>query len=127
VLDNTPGGFTLRISSDSSTVDCFHWAPSPWQNHLKKLPKDSGWWSRTVDDRITRVIVMNEDSVSVTSPSETLTLSFDGPFEGVLDRDGDTWIVKPDSYNAVPPKLVRFEMRSGGKARPVEVVRKSFE
>jgi hypothetical protein len=124
VLDNTPGGFTLRISSDSSTVDCFHWAPSPWQNHLKKLPKDSGWWSRTVDDHITRVIVMNEDSVSVTSPSETLTLSFDGPFEGVLDRDGDTWIVKPDSYNAVPPKLVRFEMRSGGKARPVEVVRK---
>jgi len=123
VLDRQDGSFTLRIAIDSSTIDLFHWNTATWVDHRKPLPDESGWMARVIDGRIARIFIFNEDAVSVSYGVEKVEFEFDGPFEGVAERDGDAWVLTPDSYLTDVPGVVgnsKFRMQSSSPAESRE-------
>ena len=115
IIENNPERFSVEITSDSDWVDHFSWRLADWPDHDQKISDDSGFWVRRVAGEVRRIIVMNEDSVTIDSNQETIELSFDGSFEGWFDRTATGWIVTPDAYNAVTPKLLVFEITRDGQ------------
>jgi hypothetical protein len=114
VVEDNPDRFTVEIANDGKQVDQFSWSLADWPDHDEKISDDSGWWVRRVEGEVSRIIVMNEDSVTIDSVQETIQLSFDGPFEGRFDRTDAGWIVTPDAYNAVTPELLTFKITRDG-------------
>ena len=104
----------MEIANDGKQVDQFSWSLADWPDHDEKISDDSGWWVRRVEGEVSRIIVMNEDSVTIDSVQETIQLSFDGPFEGRFDQTDAGWIVTPDAYNAVTPELLTFKITRDG-------------
>lgn len=119
VLDNKDDSFEIEISSAAGTTDRFHWMISPW-TPTEKLADDAGWWFRTEEERITKVIIMNAASVAVSSGRDALEVDFEAPFEGVIERTDTGWVVIPDRYNAVTPSLLTFHVESDGAMRAFE-------
>jgi len=115
VIEDRPDRFTVEIVTEAKQVDQFTWRMADWPDHSQKISDDSGWWVRRVAGEVTRIIVMNQDSVTIDSSQETIELSFDGPFEGRFDRTDNGWIVTPDGYNAVTPKLLAFKITRNGR------------
>ncbi len=115
VIEDHPDRLTVEIVTDSKQVDQFSWRLADWPDHSEKISDDSGWWIRRVEGEVTRIIVMNENSVAIDSGRETIELTFDGPFEGRLDRTDNGWILTPDAYNAVTPELLKFEIARDGR------------
>ena len=115
IIEDHSDGFTMEIVTDSNQVDRLSWQLADWPDHSQKISDDSGWWIRKVEGEVSRIIVMNKRSVSIDSKEETINLNFDGPFEGRLDRTDTRWTITPDSYNAVTPKLLNFEVTHDGR------------
>ncbi len=86
-----------------------------WPDWNKQIGKDSGWWVRGVEGEVARIIVLNFDKVVTQTEAETISLNFEEAFEGRLDRTGDGWTIKPDDFNARPPEVVEFEVRTANQ------------
>jgi hypothetical protein len=115
IIDESSDSFTIEVITDSSFVDRFTWKPAAWRDRSEKISDDSGWWARSNDDGVSRIIVTNADSVVIESDLEKIQLTFDAPFEGQLHRTDDGWMITPDDYNAVPPVLLSFTVTTDGK------------
>jgi len=84
-------------------------------DHHEKIVDDSGWWVRRIGGEVSRIIVSNAALITIISTKETITLEFDGPFEGRLDWAGKEWTIMPDAYPAVTPQLLRFRLARDGR------------
>lgn len=122
VIEDGTERFTVEIKTEVGEVDQFTWSMADWSDHDEKIADDSGWWVRRVAGKVSRIIVMNEDEVTLTSEKETIGIRFDGPFEGRIDRGENGWVITPDTYNTVPPKLLKFEVKEDGQDRAVPAI-----
>lgn len=113
VINNDERRFTIEITTDSNYVDLFSWQLADWPDRTKKIRDDSGWWARMTSDGVGRIIVMNEDSLMVTTDQESIALQFDGLFEGVVERTTSGWTITPDAYHAETPRLLSFMVSRG--------------
>ncbi len=116
VIEDNEHRFRLEIITAEGHVDELTWQLADWPDHDKKIADDSGWWVRRVDGKVSRIIVLNSDVVSIASDHETMELQFDGLFEGRLDRTDNGWTITPDSYNNATPPLVSFEITRNGRS-----------
>ena len=116
VLEDNARRFSIEIVTATGPVDVFTWRMTEWPDHDERIADDAGWWVRRIDGEVTRMIVSNADEVMVESARETITLRFDGRFEGRVDRTAAGWTLTPDSYNAVTPMLLSFDVTRDGHA-----------
>ncbi|GAB5561283.1 MAG: hypothetical protein SynsKO_29300 [Synoicihabitans sp.] len=115
VLEESEHRFVLEITTPEGQRDTLRWELADWPDHDTKIADDSGWWVREESGGIKRVIIMNRESVTATVGTETVSLKFDGAFEGHLDRTTEGWSITPDAYNAVTPKLTKFVHQLDGQ------------
>ncbi len=117
IVEDNGNQFRLEITTDSDHVDQFYWRLADWPDHSQKIPDDSGWWSRSVEGTLNRIIVSNKRTIHVESNGETIAIEFDAPFEGRIDRTSNTWTLTPDAYNPVAPKLLTFTVTRNGQTQ----------
>lgn len=117
VLEDGAKKFVVSIEIEPGQLDEFTWILADWADHDEPIADDSGWWFRHEAGVVKRIIVMNQAEVALATEQESILLEFDGAFEGRIDRDGPGWTITPDSYNAVSPQLVRFEVKRAGRVQ----------
>ncbi len=117
VIEDNGSQFQIEITANPDQVDQLHWQLADWPDHSQKIPDDSGWWARSVNGSITRIILSNITSAHIESNGETIEVAFDAPFEGRIDRTSNGWTITPDSYNAVAPNLLAFTVDRDGQSQ----------
>ena len=114
IVDESSERFTISIETGSGSEDFYSWKIADWPHQDQKVEDDSGWWARTIDGIVHRVVVMNEDSITVNSAVEEIHIQFDGRYEGRVDRTADGWTITPDLFDRAPPNVLHFTVTTGG-------------
>ena len=112
------GHLRLQIDHDAGVVDVLDWRPSRWTSPTQPLKDDSGFWYRAKDGEIVEVMIMNTANVLALTDDESLSIRFDGPFEGVVRRrDDGSWSLFPDTYLKAVPRVEEFVIDYGENNR----------
>ncbi|NNE34729.1 MAG: alginate lyase family protein [Rhodothermales bacterium] len=118
-LERSESRWRLAIRDDGSDVhDELVWFPTGRTDPREKLEDESGYWFRADAQRVTEIIVLNRDKIAISSGGESISISFDEPFEGVISRSADGWTLFGDRFLSAPVTLESFAISKGMLAAP---------